>query len=98
MAGQQTPIPRALARGAGVALASGVLVASIEERSPAAIAGVREGDVVVRFDGHVITGIDDLHRELTGERIDRAVPIVVLRRGQQITLTVIPRELAGVTA
>ena len=97
IAGQQTPIPRALARGAGVAVASGVLVATIELRGPAARAGVREGDVVVRFDGQVITGIDDLHRELTEDRIERAVPITVLRGGQQMTLTVIPRELSRVT-
>ena len=36
VAGQQTPMPRALARVAGVAAASGVLVASIEDGSPAA--------------------------------------------------------------
>jgi len=98
MAGQQTPVPRAIARSAGVAIASGVLVVSIEERSPAAAAGVREGDVVVRFDGHMTTGIDDLHRELTEERIDRAVLMTVLRRGQQVELTVTPRELSRVTA
>jgi S1-C subfamily serine protease len=97
IAGQQTPVPRALARSAGVAAVSGVLVATIEERSPADRAGVRKGDVVVRFGGHVITGIDDLHRELTEDRIDRAVPVTVLRGGRQIDLTVVPRELAPVT-
>lgn len=93
MAGQQTPIPRALARSAGVATRSGVLVASIDERGAAAAAGFRDGDVVIRFDGQLITGIDDLHRLLTEERIDRAVPVAVLRSGQVVELTVTPREL-----
>ena len=93
MAGQQTPVPRALARAAGIATGSGVIVASIDERGAAAAAGVREGDVVIRFDGQLITGIDDLHRLLTEERIDRAVPVVVIRGGRLSELTVTPREL-----
>jgi len=97
MAGQQTPVPRALARAAGVATASGVLVASLEEAGAAATAGFREGDVVIRFDGQLITGVDDLHRLLTDERIDRAVPVVVIRGGRLSELTVTPRELEGRT-
>jgi len=93
MAGQQTPVPRALARAAGIATGSGVVVASIDERGAAAAAGVREGDVVIRFDGQLITGIDDLHRLLTEERIDRAAPVVVIRGGRLSELTVTPREL-----
>jgi len=93
MAGQQTPVPRALARAAGVATGSGVLVVSIEARGAAAAAGLQEGDVVIRFDGQLIGGIDDLHRLLTEERIDRAVPVVVIRGGRLSELTVTPREL-----
>src|SRR3954471_5083702 len=54
MAGQQTPVPRALARAAGIATTSGVLVASLETGGAAAAAGFREGDVVIRFDGQLI--------------------------------------------
>jgi len=93
MAGQQTPVPRALARAAGVATGSGVLVVSIEARGAAAAAGLQEGDVVIRFDGQLIGGIDDLHRLLTEERIDRAAPVVVIRGGRLSELTVTPREL-----
>jgi len=83
----------ALARAAGVATGSGVLVVSIEARGAAAAAGLQEGDVVIRFDGQLIGGIDDLHRLLTEERIDRAVPVVVIRGGRMSELTVTPREL-----
>ena len=93
VAGQQTPVPRALARVAGIATASGVLVASIEEGSPAAAGGFREGDVVVRFDGQLVAGIDDMHRHLTEALIDRAVPVTVLRNGRLLDLAVTPREL-----
>ena len=93
VAGQQTPVPRALARAAGVATVSGVLIASIEKGSPADAGGLHAGDVIVRFDGELIAGIDDLLRQLTEERIDRLVSVTVLRNGQQVDLTVTPREL-----
>jgi S1-C subfamily serine protease len=93
VAGQQTPIPRALARAVGVATASGVVVASVDRRSPAAVAGFREGDVIVRFDEMLVGGIDDLHRQLTDERIGLPINVTVLRNGQRRELTVTPREL-----
>jgi S1-C subfamily serine protease len=93
LAGQQTRVPRGLARGAGIATTSGVLIVSVEKGSPAAAAEFREGDVVVRFDGRLVGGIDDLHRELTEERIDRPVAVTVLRDGRRIEVVVTPREL-----
>ena len=68
-------------------------MASIEKGSPAEAAKFHEGDVVVRFGGQLIVGIDDLLRQLTDERIDRITPVTVLRNGQRVDLTVVPREL-----
>ena len=93
VAGQQTPVPRSFARAAGIATTSGVVVASIDGQSPAAAAGFREGDVIVRFDDMLVSGIDDLHRHLTDERIGIDVSVTVLRNGQRRDLTVTPREL-----
>jgi S1-C subfamily serine protease len=92
VAGQQTAIPRALARANRMAVTSGVLVASIEEKGPAARAGIMQGDVILGFDGITVGGIDDLHRLLTDERIGIAAPLVVLRRGERRELTVVPAE------
>jgi S1-C subfamily serine protease len=92
VAGQQTPIPRSLARANQVAAASGVLVAAIENNSPAAAAGLQGGDVILGFDGHAVSGIDDLHRLLTDDRIGVPATVVVLRRGQRASLTITPAE------
>jgi S1-C subfamily serine protease len=93
VAGQQTPIPRAIARASGTAAVSGVLVASMAKDGPAARAGLQEGDVIVQFAGVAVSGIDDLHRQLTDERIGKAVSVTVLRRGRRQVLTLKPDEL-----
>jgi S1-C subfamily serine protease len=91
--GQQTPVPRGLARANQIAAGSGVLVSSIQEGSPAALAGLREGDVILAFAGTPVSGVDDLHRLLTEERIGTAAAVVVLRNGGRQHLSITPVEL-----
>jgi S1-C subfamily serine protease len=92
VAGQNVPIPRAVARANQLAVSSAVLVASVEPKSPAAAAGLREGDLILGFAGQAITGIDDLHRRLTDDHIGVAVPLMVLRANERRYVTVIPGE------
>jgi S1-C subfamily serine protease len=95
VAGQQTPIPRGLARAAGVAVASGVLVLSIDAGSPAEAARLQRGDVIVSFGGIPVSGVDDLHRLLTEDRIGSAVDVAILRRGERRHCTITPAESQG---
>lgn len=92
VAGQNVPIPRALAREHRLAISSGVFVTSVESNSPASQAGLRDGDVIVAFDGTATTGVDDLHHHLTQELIGKASPLVILRAGRRRHLTVVPSE------
>ena len=92
VAGQNVPIPRAVARANQLAVSSAVLVSSVEPNSPAAGAGLREGDLILGFAGRAITGIDDLHRRLTDDHIGVAVPLMVLRANERRYVTVIPGE------
>ena len=91
--GQNVPIPRAIARFNQLAVSSGVFVTSVEPDSPAAAAGVRDGDVIVAFADEAVTGVDDLHRLLTEDRIAAATPLVFLHNGGRRTVTVTPSEL-----
>lgn len=88
--GQKVPVPRRLARGHQIAAASGILVAIVEPHSPANAAGLRHGDLIVSFDGHAITGVDELHRLLIDERIGRPSRVTVLRGVEKMQLVVVP--------
>jgi S1-C subfamily serine protease len=92
VAGQNVPIPRAVARANQLAVSSGVFVVSVEPDSPAAAAGLRDGDVVLAFAGEVVTGLDQLHRQLTDDRIGVPAALTILRAAEKRQLTVVPRE------
>ena len=49
-----------------------------------------KGDVILEFGGEVVSGVDDLHRLLIGDRAGRAVPMRVYRAGRPLDLTVTP--------
>ncbi len=90
--GQNTPVPRAIARAHHLAVSSGVLVLSVEQSSPAAKAGLQEGDVIHAIGGEGVGGVDDLLRYLTEERIGAATPLSVLRGVNRRELTIVPVE------
>lgn len=90
--GQQVPIPRALARDQQLAVSSGVFVAKVEKRSPAASAGIQDGDVILAFGGQPVTGIDDLHRYLTDDRIGVPSQVTLLHAAQRRQVRITPRE------
>ncbi|HUN44863.1 MAG TPA: trypsin-like peptidase domain-containing protein [Stellaceae bacterium] len=93
VAGQNVPLSRRSARFHDLAQESGVLVQSTGATGAAQRAGIASGDIIVAFDGVGIRDIDDLHRLMTEERVGRRVPVVLLRQGQKLDVTVVPAEL-----
>lgn len=92
VAGQDITLPRRLVRFHNLPVETGVLVASVEPGSPAAQAGLSQGDVIVGFDGRPVAGIDDLHRVLTEERMGRASHLTVIRGRDKLFLDLVPVE------
>jgi S1-C subfamily serine protease len=95
--GQDVRIQRAAVRRHGLPAETGVLIATVEDKSPADRAGLAEGDVIVEFSGSPVSGIDDLHRLLTEERVGVRSPITVLRNDEKRTFDVTPTESPGRT-
>jgi S1-C subfamily serine protease len=92
LAGQNIELPRRFVRYHNLATSSGILVVSVEPDSPARDAGLREGDVLVAFNDKPLAGIDDLHRLLTDDAIDKRSVLTILRRTEKLTLDITPEE------
>lgn len=89
---QDLPLPRRFVRHFNLAHETGARIDSVAPDSPAALAGLRTGDIIVGLADAPITGVDDLQRLLTGGRIGETVPVILLRRDQRLTLSITPRE------
>ncbi len=64
----------------------GVRLAGVTEGSPAALAGLREGDIIISFAGSKIHDLEDLVKLLRAKQPGDEVEIVVLRTGTALTL------------
>jgi S1-C subfamily serine protease len=93
VAGQNVPLHPRVVRFHKLPGDRGVLVAEVEPRSPADVAGIREGDVIVGFKGQPIATIDDLHKRLIADEIGVPSPLMLLRGTEKIFVMVAPREL-----
>jgi len=90
--GQNVAIPRFVVRAQELKTESGVLVISIEKESPAAQAGLKDGDVIVGLGDSPVRSVDDLHKLLTEAHIGSRCELTLLRQSQKISLTVIAQE------
>ncbi len=68
--------------------AKGVLVSEVVAGAPAEKAGLKAGDVIVRVDGLKTDGLEQFRRQIAALPPGRSVPVVVVRDGKQVTLTV----------
>lgn len=71
----------------------GALVAGVEDNGPAARARLRNGDIILTFNGQDIKEMKALPRTVAETEINKQVPLVVWRDGQQVTLQVKVGEL-----
>lgn len=90
VAGQTVPLHRRVVRFHSLQRESGVFVVSVEPNSPAKLAGLREGDLIVSFREQPIAGVDDLHRLLTEDQAGVGANMIILRDLKKQSLWVEP--------
>lgn len=93
VAGQTVPLLRKLVRHYHLDQETGVLVAGVEPGSPAARAGLREGDILIALDAHPTPRVESLHRLLTADRVGETATLSILRGVERVAVPVIPLEM-----
>ncbi len=78
-----------IAESLGMSEAEGALVAGVTANGPAAEAGLEPGDVVISFDGKDVPTMRDLPRMVADTKVGKAVDVTVLRKGEEVNLSVI---------
>ena len=63
----------------GGAIPNGVYILSVEENSPAEKAGLKAGDILVEFNGNVISNVEELTAQLLGREDGEVVTVTVWR-------------------
>ena len=92
VAGQNVPIHRRIVRFYNLPLETGVLVVSVEKNSPAEGAGLREGDLIVAFNGQPMGSVHHLHKILVGEQIGISARLTIIRHTEKLDLSILPAE------
>jgi serine protease Do len=81
---------------------TGVLVTEVMPDTPAANAGVRDGDLIVRFAGKEVEGPRELQELVERSPLDTTQPLEVLREGERLKLEVklqaLPDRIASATS
>ena len=68
--------------------ATGLLLVSVERKSPAEVGKLIVGDILVGIDGQPVPDHDALFAHLTGEAVGKSIPMQVLRGGELQTFNV----------
>lgn len=88
----QTVTPE-LAKSFGLKEGKGALVADVTKGSPADVAGIEQGDVIIEFNGKEIEEMNALPRLVAETPVGKKVKVVVIRNGARKELTVKVGEL-----
>ena len=82
-----------IAESLGMKAARGALVSSATAGGPAEKAGVKTGDVIIKFNNTEIKNMKELPKVVAGTPVGKSVPLLILRNGKELTLNVTLGEL-----
>jgi serine protease Do len=74
---------------------NGALVSQVNNNTPAGKAGLKTGDVIVRYDGKAITNSRTLRQAVADTTPNTKVPVTVLRNGKEVNVDVTVGAIPG---
>lgn len=88
------PVPENLARELGLGSDQGAFIARVAPESPADTAGLEEGDVLLKIDGHAVMGVEDgvevIQQHKPGDRVQLLILKPDARGERKVTVTLQP--------
>jgi serine protease Do len=81
-------VSQELADGLGLKSADGALVAETQPDTPAATAGLKSGDVIVKLNGEAVKTASDLTRKVGALKPDEKAEVTYIRGGEEKTASV----------
>jgi len=87
------PMDEELAKSFGLKGTQGALVNKVMPQTPAEKAGIREEDVVIKFDGQDIKDVQDLQMKVANTPVGKKVPVVVWRDNKEVVLSMVIGEM-----
>ncbi len=82
------PVTDDIAESLGMSNSEGALIAGIIKGSPVDDGTIQAGDVVKKFDGRDIKEVRDLSRMVAESAVGKTVDVVLIRKGQEMTVKV----------
>jgi serine protease Do len=82
------PVTDDIAESLGMAEPKGALVAGIIKGGPADNGLIQPGDVIIKFDGKDVEEMRDLPRVVAESPVGKAVDVVLVRKGEEMTVKV----------
>jgi len=87
-------VTKDLAESFGLGKAQGAAVNAVEKGGPAEKAGIEAGDVILKFDGKIVTSSSDLPRIVGATKPGSKVAVQVWHKGSTKDLTVVIGEIS----
>ncbi|GAB3607057.1 trypsin-like peptidase domain-containing protein [Conyzicola nivalis] len=95
IAGVQVNVPAELAEKIGAT--TGMQVAGVSAGSPADLAGIKRGDILLRLGGRRVDNTTAVQSAMVGDAVDKPIEITVWRNGALVDAVTVPTELHDVS-
>jgi S1-C subfamily serine protease len=92
---QEIQLNPKLQRHYGLKNSKGLFIVKIEKNSPGSRSQLKEGDIIVEFNGRPIGSLFELFQELSHEAILTMVDITVIRHTERIVFPIFPDKKAA---
>ena len=83
------PVTDEIAKGFGLKHAHGAIVSNVIKSSPAEKAGIKIGDIIVKFNEIVINRINKFPKIVANSPLNKKLPVKVIRKNKSVNLEVI---------